>query len=53
MMSVRLMSWIAHSGFKPNEQRLVTVAPSIEAMRTRKRGFKVSPCSMFHSTPAE
>jgi hypothetical protein len=35
MMSVRLISRIAYSGVSPSEQRLVTLRPSIEAIRTR------------------
>ena len=54
MMSVRLMSRIANSGVSPSEQRLVDAcAPSIEAIRTRKRGCCASPWSQFHSKPAE
>ncbi len=52
-MSVLRMSRIAHCGVRPSEQRLCTIFPSIEATRTLKRGSSFSPCSRFHSRPAE
>ena len=53
MTSVFLMSAMAQLGVRPSEQRLITLRSSIEATRTRNRGCTASPCSQFHSTPAE
>ncbi len=38
-MSVRLISWIAHSGFRPSEHKLVTLAPSIDAVEHPETGI--------------
>src|SRR4029450_6875474 len=47
------MSLIEQSGVRPREPAALTFRPSTEAVLTRNRGRKFSPCSQFQTTPAE